>query len=166
MAPVFSHKTIPPSFVLLFASIALLGSAAVFARANQQDSGLSGVHSIYVAELSGKAGAAEFRRYLIADLKRMPGVKLADSADHADAVLSGTGDLWIKGYYSTNPRVRAIGQDAQPIYGGYLSIELKDQRKETLWSYLSTQQPRSAGGAAGLAAEAVKHLGAALAKKR
>ena len=33
--------------------------------------------------------------------------KMVDHAEAADAVLTGTGQLWIKGHYSLNPRDRA-----------------------------------------------------------
>jgi hypothetical protein len=68
---------------------------------------------------------------------------VAASPQAADAVIGGTGETWIRGYYSLNPRVRSVGSDAHPIYGGYLSVELKGRGGETLWSYLVT--PRRFG---------------------
>jgi hypothetical protein len=63
---------------------------------------------------------------------------LADSAAESDAALTASGEVYVKGYYSLNPRARSIGEDAHPVYGGYLSVELRGRQNEVLWSYLVT----------------------------
>ena len=49
----------------------------------------------------------------------------------------------MKSHYSLNPRNRSVNSDTQAVYTGYLSVELKDKKGETLLSYLAT--PHSSG---------------------
>ncbi len=87
--------------------------------------------------LAGKQGAEALRNSLISELRKAHRVTVVTAPQDADAVLGGTGETWVRGYYSLNPRVRNVS-DAHPIYGGYLSVELKGRQNETLWSYLVT----------------------------
>jgi len=106
---------------------------------------LGAVKRIYVEAFAGKPGAEALRAELIGELiaasRKTHRIAVVKSAQDADAVLSGTGESWIRGYYSLNPRVRTVNGDAHPIYGGYLSVELKGRQDETLWSYLVTARP-------------------------
>jgi hypothetical protein len=103
---------------------------------------LDAVKSVYVEPFPNKPGAEALRNDLIAELRKSRRLSVAASPGEADAVIDGTGESWIRGYYSLNPRVRSVA-DAHPIYGGYLSVELKGKGGETLWSYLVT--PRRFG---------------------
>jgi hypothetical protein len=103
-----------------------------------------GVRSIYVGSLGSKNGSSEFRESLKSAIERSRRFSIAPSPEAADAVITGTGELWIRGYYSLNPRARGSTRGAEPIYGGYLSVELKGHRDETIWSYLVTPK-RSSG---------------------
>jgi hypothetical protein len=90
-------------------------------------------------------------------------LKVAEAPDNAAATLTGTGEVWIKGYYSLNPRAREVGEETHPIYGGYLSVELRNAQNDVLWSYLVT--PRRYGPDAisrNLAEQIVKKLREAL----
>jgi hypothetical protein len=80
---------------------------------------------------------------LIRQLGKETGIIFASDPASADFVISGMGETYIRGYLSSNPRVRYLNSDARPVYGGYLSIELKNQEGETVWSYLVT--PRRFG---------------------
>ena len=114
-------------------------AGSIWPAAAQTAVALAGVKRIYVAPFPDKPGAAELRAGLVDELRKSHRITLAASAQDADAVISGKGETWIRGYYSLNPRARSISsEDAHPIYGGYLSVELKGQRDETLWSYLVT----------------------------
>ena len=62
--------------------------------------------------------------------------QVVESPNEADAIVDGTGEIWIKGYVSNNPRLNTGWR--QPVYGGYLSLSVKDRQGETLWSYLVT----------------------------
>jgi hypothetical protein len=100
------------------------------------------VERIFVGSLGNSAEAQQIRRALIEELGHIK-IKVVEAAGAADATLTGTGEVWIKGYYSLNPRARVVGDDTHPIYGGYLSVELKGPQNEVLWSYLVT--PRRYG---------------------
>jgi len=101
------------------------------------------VQRIFVGEIRGVSVAGGIRQALIEDLRKRGKPGLAAEPDSADATLTGSGELWVKGYYSLNPRERSVGADARRIYGGYLSVELRDRKGEVVWSYLVT--PRRSG---------------------
>jgi hypothetical protein len=113
---------------------------------------------IFVADLGDKPALQEVRSRLIAELRKSKVFMVADSEAGADAILSGHGDLWLKGYYSLNPRAGTSPANGQPIYGGYISVELKDRSGDTLWSYLATPHYGSQNMARDLAKDVVKHL--------
>jgi hypothetical protein len=97
---------------------------------------LSQIKKIYVDSLGAKKGSTELRDALVKRLRKVRGLEVVSTKEDADAVITGTGELWVKGYYTTNPRPSAYGQNA--IFGGMLSVEVKDKHNETLWSYLVT----------------------------
>ncbi|HUA18092.1 MAG TPA: hypothetical protein VMB25_05060 [Bryobacteraceae bacterium] len=120
--------------------------------------GQSTAKRIFVADLGDKPAMQEVRNFLAADLRKSKVFTLAGSQADADAVLSGHGDLWVKGYYSLNPRAGTAPANGEPIYGGYISVELKDRSGDTLWSYLATPHYGSHNMARDLAKDVVKHL--------
>jgi len=115
----------------------------VIGQAAQTGLSLPQIRSVYVDSFGGKPGAQELRASLIAALEKSHKLKVASTPGQADAVLGGSGETWIRGYYSLNPRVRYVTSDAHAVYGGYLSVELKNSHEETLWSFLVT--PRHFG---------------------
>jgi hypothetical protein len=116
------------------------------------------VRAIFVGDIKGISEAGSIRQALIEDLRKHGKPSLADGPDSADATLTGNGELWVKGYYSLNPRERSVGEDAHRVYGGYLSVELRDRKGEVLWSYLVT--PRRGYDSVGhdLAGQVLKKL--------
>jgi hypothetical protein len=106
----------------------------------QSATSLEQVARIYVDSFGDSAEAQQVRQAVMDELHRHGKPAAADSEAQSDAVLSGSGEVWVKGYYSLNPRARTIGAGAHPIYGGYLSVELKGRQHEVLWSYLVTPQ--------------------------
>jgi hypothetical protein len=93
---------------------------------------------VFVEPFGNKAGAAQLRAELVSLLQKQAGVEIVPSASNADFILAGSGETYIKGYLSSNPRVRYLNSDARPIYSGFLSVELKNHAQDTLWSYLVT----------------------------
>ena len=53
-------------------------------------------------------------------------------------MLTGDGDTYTRGYISLNPQSETRPGDGEPIYDGFLSVELKGKNAEVLWSYLVT----------------------------
>ena len=97
---------------------------------------LSQVKKVYVDSLGDKNGAKDLRDALIGQLRKSHEIQVVDKANDADAVITGSAEVWVKGYYSTNPKPSKLNEI--PIYGGFLSVELKGKGDETLWSYLVT----------------------------
>jgi phosphate ABC transporter phosphate-binding protein len=91
---------------------------------------------VFVDAFQGKLGAAQLRERVVARLHSSGEVKVVDNAADADIVVHGSGETWLKGYVSINPRPTASVR--QPVYGGYLSLEVATKSGEMLWSYLVT----------------------------
>ena len=66
---------------------------------------------------------------------------IATDAAHADFIIAGSGETYVRGYIGTNPRVHYLNRDAKPVYSGFLSVELKPRGQDTMWSYLATPRP-------------------------
>jgi phosphate transport system substrate-binding protein len=98
--------------------------------------------NVFVDSFGDKAGASELREQVTSELRKSPKFHVVESPAQADLVLGGTGEVWVKSHFSLNPRDRSVN-DAQAVYTGYLSVELKDKKGETVWSYLAT--PHSSG---------------------
>ncbi len=112
-----------------------LTSTSAWADRAQTAETLSQVKRVYVASLGGKPGAAELRDKLILRLKKSRGIEVAGSPSEADAVITGTGETWVSGYINTSPKPSL--NNRQPIYDGYLSVELHGRDGAVLWSYLA-----------------------------
>jgi len=115
----------------LVLSIAACGVACGFAWAG------AGVR-IFVEPFPDKAGEATLREAIVTLLSKEPGVAVVTDAAQADYIVSGSGETYVRGYVGTNPRVHYLNRDAKPIYGGFLSVELKPRGQDTVWSYLAT----------------------------
>ena len=57
-------------------------------------------------------------------------------------MFSISGETHIKGYIGTNLRLRYLNSESQPVYGGYLSVELEDKKGQPVWSDLTTPRRR------------------------
>ena len=121
------------AMVLAFAFLANTGLRAGGAQTAVK---LAQVKKVFVGSLGEKKGAAELREEMIKRLKGNQAVQVVATAAEADAVMTGSGETWVKGYYSTSPRPSRYAQSA--IYGGTLAVEVKGKDNETLWSYMVT----------------------------
>jgi hypothetical protein len=101
--------------------------------ATQTAAASSAIRRVYVGSLGNKPGAAEIRERLEQRLKKSRTFEVVENADAADAILSGTGEIWITGYYRTNPKPSPWNRQA--AYDGYLSVELrtKDRTQGGTW---------------------------------
>jgi phosphate transport system substrate-binding protein len=113
---------------------------------------------LYVEPFTTKSGAEKLRDYVIDELRKLHTVTLVASESGADAILGGGGEIWIKGYRSLNPRSGRLPSDGTPVYAGFLSVELRNSRGETLWSYLAAPSVSSADVSRDLARQIAKHL--------
>lgn len=121
---------------LLACALVVAAKAAPPLFPTQSAPTVSQVKKLYVDSLGDKKGARELRDALIARLRKSKEIQVVAAAGEADAVITGNGALWIKGYFTTDPKPSKYNQ--VPIYGGMLSVELKGKNDETLWSYLVT----------------------------
>jgi hypothetical protein len=133
-----------PKWMIRFACCcALAGSAPAWQPANP-----GAIRRLYVEPFVTRTGPEKFREDLIAELRKVSSVSLVSDETNADGVLGGGGEIWIKGYRSLNPRSGRLPSNGTPVYTGFLSVELRDMKGETIWSYLATPglRPRMSPG--------------------
>jgi hypothetical protein len=95
------------------------------------------VRVIAVGSFGTSPAAQKMREVLVSELRKR-GDTVASSAAGASMIMNGKVDIWLRGYYSLNPRSRSITGDAHAVYGGYLSVEVRGPQNEPVWSYLVT----------------------------
>jgi len=117
---------------------------------------------LYVEPFITKSGAEKLREDVMAELRKLPGVTLVNGEAGADLVLGGGGEIWVRGYRSLNPRASRLPGAGTPVYGGYLSVELRDGKGATIWSYLATPGAEASDVAKDLSKRIAKHLEEAL----
>jgi hypothetical protein len=88
------------------------------------------VKIVYVESLGDNQGAKELRDWLIQRLRKARGIQLTQSPNGADAVITGTGSVWITGFIRTSPKPSPWSRQA--VFDGYLSVELKGKDNQTL----------------------------------
>ncbi|WP_263365956.1 phosphate ABC transporter substrate-binding protein PstS [Edaphobacter bradus] len=137
-----------------FAALLLLTSSAPAQTADA----LNQIKKIYVDSFTGKLGGPELREAIINDLRKNPALEIVPDPAHADAVLRGTGEIWVRAYVSVSPRAT----NQYPVYGGYLSAQITGKDSETLWSYLVTPSKSSSSIRQDLANQVAKRMLAAL----
>jgi phosphate transport system substrate-binding protein len=99
----------------------------------------SGARRVYVEAFATKAGAEKLRADVTAELRKLNSVSLVPDESKADLILGGGGEIWVRGYHSFSPRSHMkLSTNGTPIYGGYLSVELRNKNGVTVWSYLAT----------------------------
>jgi hypothetical protein len=96
---------------------------------------LSQVKKVYVDSLGRDKGAAEMRQEVVRRLGRSQYVQVVSDPKEADALVRGTGRIWLTGRVSLSPRSHSISEST---FGGFLSAEVVGRNDETLWSYLVT----------------------------
>jgi hypothetical protein len=97
-----------------------------------------GIRRLYVERFTTNAGPDKLRDAVIAELHKLSSISLVSAESSADAILGGGGEIWIKGYRSLNPRSGRSPSNGTPVYAGFLSVELRNTKGETLWSCLAT----------------------------
>lgn len=119
--------------------------------------------SLYVEPFATKADAEQLQNDLKTELRKLNSVSIAPNPSSADLILGGGGEIWVKGYRSFSSRSpMRMASNGTPVYGGYLSIELKNKTGVTLWSYLATPRSDSDDVSKDLSKQIAKHLSEAL----
>jgi phosphate ABC transporter phosphate-binding protein len=104
---------------------------------------LAQVKKVYVESIGQENGAAKLKDRLVEQLRQKAKLEIVSSPAQADAIVKGTGSLWIIGYYSTDPRSTSMFR--QPVYRGFLSVEVLGKDNEPLWSFLVTPSKVASG---------------------
>jgi len=127
--------------------------------------GASAIKKLYVDGFTTKAGGEKFRDDMIVELRKLNSISLVSEEANADLILDGGGEVWVKGYRSFSPRSELkLPSNGTPIYGGFVSVELKNQQGVTLWSYLVTPEASSPDISKDLAKRVAKLLAEALSR--
>jgi len=144
-------QTLPLVF-FLFAALSLASQA-----------GGGRVKRLYVEAFATKVKAAKLQEDVTEEVRKFHSVTLTRNESDADLILGGGGEIWTRGYRSFSPRSHMkLPTNGTPIYGGYLSVELKNKAGETLWSYLVTPAAGSDDITKDLSKKIAKHLSEAL----
>ncbi len=122
----------------------------------------AGGKRLYVEPFTTKAGAEKLRDDVIAELRKQSSITVVPDESNADVILGGGGEIWVRGYRSLNPRSGRLPSNGTPVYDGYLSVELRDKKGATIWSYLVTPGTGSADVSKDLSKRIAKHLAGAL----
>lgn len=119
---------------------------------------LAQVKKIYIEPFGQEADEIKLRARMVEQLERKGRLQVVNSPSEADAVIKGSGSIWVVGYVSNDPRSRAAGREA--VLTGFLSTEVIGKNGEPLWSYLVTPSRFAAGD---ITNDLVDHLVAKLA---
>lgn len=103
------------------------------------------MRKLYVDSLGTSKAAEEVRARLIRRLRGAHGLQITENEAVADAVAKGTGQIWTTGSVLLGPRPNS---PSQPMYEGFLSVEVIGKGNQTLWSYLVTPSKFHWGGIA------------------
>jgi phosphate ABC transporter phosphate-binding protein len=113
-----------------------MAAGLTLAASGQTSSPLRDAKKLYVEPFGTGDQAEQLRQSLIKRLQKAGGYQLVDTRNDADAVVKGSGQVWVRGHFTTNPR--APGSSRSAIYGGFLSVEIVSHGGEPLWSYMVT----------------------------
>src|SRR5271165_167439 len=116
--------------------------AARKARAQSAQT-LAEIKKVYVEKFSEDDASGKLRDRLIEQLRKGAKLEIVPAPNKADAIIKGSGSVWVIGYVSTDPRAPANARQA--IYRGYLSVEVLGKNNEPLWSYLATPSKMRSG---------------------
>jgi phosphate ABC transporter phosphate-binding protein len=118
---------------------------------------------LYVEAFATKTDAGRLRDEVIAQVRKLDSFALVPDEAQADLILGGGGEIWVTGYRSFSPRSHMkMPSNGTPVYGGYLSVELRNKQGVTLWSYLATPGVASEDASKDIAKRIAKHLAEAL----
>jgi phosphate transport system substrate-binding protein len=102
----------------------------------QSAKSLQQVHRLYVESFGPDKTDGVLRASLIKRLEKTGGYTVIEDQNAVDAVIKGSGEVWVKNYLATN--WRSPGNNRQAVYSGYLSVEVIGHDGATLWSYMAT----------------------------
>jgi phosphate transport system substrate-binding protein len=117
--------------------------ACVSNAAAQSAKTLSQVRKIYIEPFGQGNGITELMDRTIEELQRKGKLEVVKAREEADAVIQGSGSIWLTGYVSTD--FHSPTTTRQPVFQGFLSVEFIGKDNDPLWSYLVTPGKFRAG---------------------
>src|ERR1700758_537530 len=87
------------------------------------------INRVYVEPVDQTASLEKARADIISELRKLKSVQVVDSPAKATAVLVTTGEIYVRGFYSLNPRSGLNPTHGRALYGGYRSGEVKDAHR-------------------------------------
>jgi len=126
-------KAIFAKAVIVMLLLAALSAPGIYLNA-QTSLSFAEVKALYVEPFTGGNQAAPLRDSFIHRLEKSGKYQIVNSPQNADATVKGTGQIWVRGHFTTNSRAPTANR--QTVYGGYLSAEVIGKDHEPLWSYL------------------------------
>jgi phosphate transport system substrate-binding protein len=127
-------STIRPSGIRTLLAVAFAAASLLTIRAHASPQASESIRKIYVEPFQGRLRSAELHEKVVESLKANSNFQIVDNPSDADAVVQGSGEIWVEGYVSSRPHSSV----REAVYDGYLSLEVKGRTGETLWSYLVT----------------------------
>jgi phosphate ABC transporter phosphate-binding protein len=121
--------------------MAAVCTMAYFGAQAQSTATTPAIKTLYIENFKGVNGSDQLRDSLIKRFEKSSDFQITTDKSQTDAVLQGTGSLWVRGYHAIN--LRSPSSNRVPVYTGYLSVQLTSKSGEPLWSYLAV--PSSLG---------------------
>jgi hypothetical protein len=136
---------LPPIAVvaMLFGTSLIFAFASAHASRAQTAEALSGVEKVYVEPFGQETDEVKLRTRTVEQLKHKGRLEVVNSPGEADALIKGSGSIWVIGYVSNSARSPGAGREA--VFRGFLSVEVIGKNGEPLWSYLVTPSRFAAG---------------------
>jgi phosphate transport system substrate-binding protein len=136
-----SNRQLPlcKSLLTLLFSLALSSILILTVRAGapaQSAEALSQVKNVFVGSFGADEAATRLREAMIKQLRKNGRLQVVSTPGAADAIIKGSGSIWVMGYVSADPRSPANAREAD--YRGFLSVEVLGKSNQPLWSYLVT----------------------------
>jgi phosphate transport system substrate-binding protein len=125
-------------------AVGLLLTATFQSGSAQTVQSLSQIRRIFVEPLGEGTLGSEFRDRVIDRLRKDGHLTVVEAREQADAVMSGSGEVWVTGYVSVSPRTASTTK--QTVFSGFLSARVVGSNNEVLWSYLVTPRKVEWGG--------------------
>ncbi len=113
----------------------LVAAEPTFAAGAPPAESLTKAKSLYVGAFSGGPDSPRLHDTFVHHLAGSR-FKLVQSPTEADAIVTGNGEIWVRGHIAINPR--SPSTDREAVYGGYLSVEVTGKDGQPLWSWLAT----------------------------
>ena len=124
---------------------------------------LSQVKKVFVDSFGAEGGASELREATIKALRKSGDLKVVATTSEADAVIRGSGKIWVTGSMYMGPH----GGVSEKTYDGYLQVELLGKTNKPLWTFRATSTRFPWNGIVwDLASHVVKSLVEALRQNR